>query len=236
MGRGFESLLAGQPNLCMDSSIILADLREQFGARKVVLYAEELAIALHRTTSAVYTLKSRGTLPVPCFKVGGRLAVSIYDVADWLAGNTPKTARSKPQKNAEVSVPEPKRPKADMGDFLMQVRAQRKFLAELELAIQYQLEQAGASPVHTVSLAVFDDQPDLFFIEANGLVLAYARDEDADPLDDGVDLEWLTWTAALARPWQNEDTRIGWLDRAETFAAGTAALVEAEREAILRRI
>lgn len=69
----------------MDSSLILADLRKQFGAKKAVLYAEELAIALHRTANAIYALKSRGTLPVPCIKVGGRLAVSIYDVADWLA-------------------------------------------------------------------------------------------------------------------------------------------------------
>ena len=133
----------------MDSSLILADLRDQFGARKTVLYAEELAIALHRTTSAIYTLKSRGTLPVPCLKVGGRLAVSIYDVADWLAGNTPKTARSKPQKQAELSVPEPKRRADRMCDFLMQVHAQQKFLAELEVAIQHQLEQASASPVYT---------------------------------------------------------------------------------------
>ncbi len=118
----------------------------------------------------------------------------------------------------------------------MQVRAQQSFLAELEMAIQHQLQQAGARPVHTLSLAVFDDQPDLFFVEANGLVLAYGREEEATPSDDGVDLEWLTWTAALARPWQNEDTRMGWLRRAETVAAGTAALVEAAREAILRRI
>ena len=53
----------------MDSPLILADLREQFGAKKAVLYAEELAIALHRTTDAIYTLKSRGTLPVPCVVV-----------------------------------------------------------------------------------------------------------------------------------------------------------------------
>lgn len=220
----------------MDSSIILADLREQFGARKAVLYAEELAIALHRSTSAIYTLKSRGTLPVPCFKVGGRVAVSIYDVADWLAGNTPKTARSKPQKEAEVSVPEPKRHKADMSGFLLQVHAQRKFLADLEVAIQHQLEQECASPVHTVSLAVFDDQPDLFFVEASGLVLTYGPDEEAAPQGDEVDLEWLTWTAALAKPWKSEDTRMEWLRRAEAVAPGTAALVEAEREAILQRI
>ena len=49
----------------MDSSLILADLREQFGAKKAVLYVEELAIVLGRTVDALYTLNSRNTLPIP---------------------------------------------------------------------------------------------------------------------------------------------------------------------------
>ena len=220
----------------MDSSLILADLREQFGARKAVLYAEELAIALHRTTSAIYTLKSRGTLPVPCIKVGGRLAVSIYDVADWLAGNTPKASRSKQRKQSEISIPEPKRRTDSLGDALMQVRAQQGFLAELMVAIEHQLGQSDPQKINISSQAIFDDQPDLFFIDGHGLVLAYGRDEEVAPLGDEVDLEWLTWSDALAKPWQNEDTRMDWLRRAESSAPGTAALVEAEREAILRSI
>ena len=220
----------------MDSSLILADLREQFGARKAVLYAEELAIALHRTTSAIYTLNSRGTLPVPCIKVGGRLAVSIYDVADWLAGTTPNAARSKQRKQADVSVPSPKRRTDSLGDALMQVRAQQGFLAELMVAIEHQLGQSDPQKINISSQAIFDDQPDLFFIDGHGLVLAYGRDEEVAPLGDEVDLEWLTWSDALAKPWQNEDTRMDWLRRAESSAPGTAALVEAEREAILRSI
>ena len=220
----------------MDSSLILADLREQFGAKKAVLYAEELAIVLHRTIDAIYTLNSRGTLPVPCIKVGGRLAVSIYDVAEWLAGNAPKAGRSKPSKQAEASIPEPKRPKKNMGDFLMQVHAQRRFLAELEVAIQHQLEQEDASPVHTVSQAVFNDQPDLFFVDDNGLVLAYGRDEEVAPSSDEDGLQWLTWTSALAKPWKSEKSRLDWLGKAESATPGTVALVEADRRATLSRI
>lgn len=63
----------------------------------------------------------------------------------------------------------------------MQVHAQKRFLAELEVAIQHQLEQEDATPGHTVSQAVFDDQPDLFFVDANELVLAYGRDEEVAP-------------------------------------------------------
>lgn len=236
MGRGFESLLAGQQATCMDSSLILADLREQFGARKAVLYAEELAIALHRTTSAIYTLNSRGTLPVPCIKVGGRLAVSIYDVADWLAGNTPKPARSKQRKQSEFSISPPKRRTESLGDALMQARAQQSFLAELIVAIQHQLGQSNPQQFNISSQAIFDDQPDLFFIDGLGLVLSYGRDEEVAPPGDDVNLEWLTWVDALAKPWKNEDARMGWLRRAESFTPGTASLVKAERKAILLRI
>ena len=220
----------------MDSSLILADLREQFGAKKAVLYAEELAVALNRTPSAIYTLNSRNALPVPCLKVGGRLAVSIYDVANWLAGNAPKVSSSKSRKQAEVSIPEPRRRKESLGKFLMQVQAQQGFLAELGLSIQRQLDEAVvATPGLATSQANFDEQPDLFYVDADGLVLAYARDEGFVPPVE-IGMEWLTWIDALAKPWNSENSRLDWLSKAECASPGSVALVEADRRATLSRI
>lgn len=41
----------------MDATLILADLREQFGAKKAVLYVDELAEALGKSTDAVRSLE-----------------------------------------------------------------------------------------------------------------------------------------------------------------------------------
>ena len=220
----------------MDSSLILADLREQFGAKKAVLYAEELAVALNRTPSAIYTLNSRNALPVPCLKVVGRLAVSIYDVANWLAGNAPKVASSKSRKQTDVPIPEPRRRKESLGKFLAQVQAQQGFLAEFGLAIQRQLEEIViATQGAATSQANFDEQTDLFYVDADGLVLAYARDEEVAPPVE-VSMEWLTWTAALAKPWNSENSRMDWLSKAECASPGIVVSVEADRKATLSRI
>ena len=220
----------------MDSSLILADLREQFGPKKAVLYVEELAIVLGRTVDALYTLNSRNTLPIPCMKVGGRFAVSIYDVAEWLSGNIPKQKRSKALKQEDKSVADPKRTRKSLGAALRQIQAQQGFLGELAVALQNQLDKSElAREGFPISQAVFDDEPDLFFVDHDGLVMAYARDEETSP-KSAVDIAWLTWTAALAKPWQSEEKRIGWMTLAESETAGITSLVHTERDAILRRI
>ena len=220
----------------MDSSLIIADLREQFGAKKAVLYVEELAIVLGRTVDALYTLNSRNTLPIPCMKVGGRFAVSIYDVAEWLSGNIPKQKRSKALKQEDNSVADPKRTRKSLGAALRQIQAQQGFLGELAVALQNQLDRSElAREGFPISQAVFDDEPDLFFVDHDGVVMAYARDEETSPRSE-VDMEWLTWTAALAKPWRSEEKRIEWITLAESETAGITSLVHAERDAIPRRI
>lgn len=222
----------------MDVSIILADLREQFGAKKAVLYVDELAAVLGKSADAVRSLAARNGFPVPILVVGGRPAASIYDVANWLAGNPVKSAgANKSGKKPDVSVPAPKRGSSlDMANFLVRVQSQQTFLGELCLAIERQIGAAGErvqAPV--TSQAVFDDQEDLFYVDANGLVVAYARDEETAP-KLGIDLEWLTWTDALVRPWSAEPFRLGWLALAESDSPGISAQVEAQRRAILSSI
>jgi hypothetical protein len=148
----------------MDVSIILADLRAQFGAKKAVLYADELAEALGKTTDAVRSLTARDGFPVPILVVGGRPAASIYAVADWLAGNAVKaTGSTKGRNKQDVSVPAPKRSKTDMANFLVHAQAQLSFLGELGVAIQRQIDEMAAGEQSSASSqAVLDDQEDLF--------------------------------------------------------------------------
>ena len=222
----------------MDATLILADLREQFGAKKAVLYVDELAEALGKSTDAVRSLVARDGFPVPILVVGGRPAASIHAVADWLAGNPVKSAGSKKSgKKPDVSVPAPKRGnKLDMANFLVRVQAQQTFLGELCLAIQRQIDAMGdGAQARAISQSVFDDQEDLFYVDADGLVVAYARDEESAPKLE-VELEWLTWTDALVRPWITEPVRLNWLGLAESDSPGIAAQVEAKRKAILSSI
>lgn len=222
----------------MDTTLILADLREQFGAKKAVLYVDELAEALGKSTDAVRSLVARDGFPVPILVVGGRPAASIHAVADWLAGNPVKSAGSKKSgKKPDVSVPAPKRGnKLDMANFLVRVQAQQTFLGELCLAIQRQIDAMGdGAQARAISQSVFDDQEDLFYVDANGLVVAYARDEESAPKLE-VELEWLTWTDALVRPWITEPVRLNWLALAESDSPGIAAQVEVKRKAILSSI
>ena len=222
----------------MDATLILADLREQFGAKKAVLYVDELAEALGKSTDAVRSLVARDGFPVPILVVGGRPAASIHAVADWLAGNPVKSAGSKKSgKKSDVSVPAPKRGnKLDMANFLVRVQAQQTFLGELCLAIQRQIDAMGdGAQARAISQSVFDDQEDLFYVDANGLVVAYARDEELAPKLE-IELEWLTWTDALVRPWITEPVRLNWLALAESDSPGIAAQVEVKRKAILSSI
>ena len=222
----------------MDATLILADLREQFGAKKAVLYVDELAEALGKSTDAVRSLVARDGFPVPILVVGGRPAASIHAVADWLAGNPVKSAGSKKSgKKPDVSVPAPKRGnKLDMANFLVRVQAQQTFLGELCLAIQRQIDAMGdGAQARAISQSVFDDQEDLFYVDANGLVVAYARDEESAPKLE-IELEWLTWTDALVRPWITEPVRLNWLGLAESDSPGICAQVEAKRKAILSSI
>jgi predicted DNA-binding transcriptional regulator AlpA len=121
----------------VDKSEILADLRQQFGEKKSVLYADELAQVLGKSTKAIYDLKNRGGLPVPVLPGEGRPCVSIHAVADWLAGGS---SVAYPDREAGVSIspaaklPAPKPKKAthqSMAAYLSALRGQMDFLHQL---------------------------------------------------------------------------------------------------------
>ena len=119
----------------MDKQAIIDDLRKTFGAGKSVLNASELAQVLGTTVKAVYSMNDRGGLPVPVLESNGRLCVSIYDVAAWLAGEndvSPKVVKPEP---SVPPVPPPRRRRESMGTYLTTLRNQIDFLNELHSEI-----------------------------------------------------------------------------------------------------
>ncbi len=246
MGRGFESLRAGhQYEITVDSTLILADLREQFGAKKTVLYADELADALGKTVDAIYSLTARDGLPVPILVVGGRPAASIYAVADWLAGNSVKAKKCKPTPSSASSVPEPKRKRPSLGKYLLALQVQQGFLAELHAAIQSNLASVGDAPFigfgDDENDTTFDDYVEPFFLDTDGLVISHARDEENATIvsrstPPSATVQWMTWDNALAKVWQNEESRLTWLANSEPAFPGLRDAVKAHRDAILNKI
>jgi hypothetical protein len=229
----------------MDPTLILADLREQFGAKKTVLYADELAEALGKTVDAIYSLTARDGLPVPILVVGGRPAASIYAVADWLAGNAVKAKKSKPAPSTAVSIPEPKRKRASLGKYLLALQVQQAFLAELHAEIQSSLLNAGEASFcgfgDDENDLTFDDFVEPFFVDSEGLVVSHSRDEDVAATANqrqppSARVQWMTWDIALAKVWQDEESRLNWLTKSEPAFPGLREAVEAHRTAILSKI
>jgi hypothetical protein len=117
----------------MDSAAVLKDLREQFGP-KSVLYSEDIAALLGKSRAAVESLRARGGFPVPVIQVGGRPAVSIHAMADFLSGKAPQPV-ALPSKGSPA-VQAPKRAGESLGKYLLSVRIQREFLFELDAEIE----------------------------------------------------------------------------------------------------
>lgn len=63
---------------------ILADLRGRFGS-KVLLTPEDLAEVLGVSVGQQANLRSQGRFPIPTKRMGNRVMVSIYDLAQYLA-------------------------------------------------------------------------------------------------------------------------------------------------------
>lgn len=122
----------------MDASIILADLRARYGNQSV-LYVEDLAEELDKSEDAVRALNSRNGLPFDLEKVGGKLAISIFDYADWLAN---PDAVKKPKKASDKEKPEiaaPARKRKSLGVLVNQFQMQAEFLSELSKQIEKRL-------------------------------------------------------------------------------------------------
>ena len=117
----------------MDTSLILKDLRTQF-PKQSVLYSDDIAALLGKSVAAADALKGRGGFPLPILEVGGRPAVSIYAVADWLAGGAIPKSRAEQSKAPAPQTP--KRRRESLGKYLLGLQVQRDFLGALTANIE----------------------------------------------------------------------------------------------------
>lgn len=69
----------------------LKDLKSDFGAKKL-LTPDDIAEVIGRSASAQAILRSRCEFPMPIKKVGGKVYISIYDLAKYLTDPTPTKA------------------------------------------------------------------------------------------------------------------------------------------------
>ena len=67
--------------------VILEDLKAQFGA-KVLLTPEDIADIIGVSVGQQANLRSEGRFPIPYKKDGGRVKISIYDLAKYLSGES----------------------------------------------------------------------------------------------------------------------------------------------------
>ncbi|MDD4978496.1 MAG: hypothetical protein PHI29_07680 [Gallionella sp.] len=118
----------------MDKENILRDLKERT-AGKTLLTAEDLAPIIHRSPQAQANLRNTGTFPLPIRKVGRVPMVSVYDLADWLAGECvqglkPKTTATE----KEIFAVRPNR--KSLGSALGFMTAQTLFIAETVACVE----------------------------------------------------------------------------------------------------
>lgn len=81
--------------------VILEDLKAQFGA-KVLLTPEDIADIIGVSVGQQANLRSEGRFPIPYKKDGGRVKISIYDLAKYLAGESEIHAK---QEIKKIAVP-----------------------------------------------------------------------------------------------------------------------------------
>lgn len=110
----------------MTKEEVLADLRTQFG-KQSVLYAEDLADLLGKSKEAVLALHGRNSLPFPVKKIGGRIGVSIFDVADYLSDSEKVQTKKGSSLIDFPSLPVPKNHRQSLGKLLLAFQNTRDF-------------------------------------------------------------------------------------------------------------
>lgn len=125
----------------------LADLKADFGKQKL-LTPSDIAPYISKTASAQAALRSRKKFPIATKDVGGRIFVSVYDLAHYigddeaeeveLAKRPQKAKPQHPTKSTGIDKSKPTRRPPSLGKTLKLMRAQREAL-ELQLEFQRDL-------------------------------------------------------------------------------------------------
>lgn len=117
----------------MTEAGILADIRSIYGKVGVLTMAQ-LAEYLGRTPDALRKMRERGSFPLPIKEVGGKLCVSIYAVAEWLASDSPRSDEAHSAAQHETAKPTsltPRRKAQSIGKLIAMMMRQKQGLHEL---------------------------------------------------------------------------------------------------------
>lgn len=122
----------------------LADLKADFGKQKL-LTPSDIAPYISKSSSAQAALRSREKFPIATKDVGGRIFVSIYDLAHFIGDDDvedvapvkqPQKARQhKPAKDNASDKSKPTRRPPSLGKTLKLMRARRE---QMELQLEFQ--------------------------------------------------------------------------------------------------
>lgn len=131
----------------MDKETILKDLSARFG-RKVLLSPEDIADVISQTPGAQAVARHRRSFDIPIIRRGRKVFVSVYDVADWLAGEGKITPTdTAPQEQVETPTPRRATNRPSLGKELM-----RRMLSTIRDEIDFReqlcicLERAVVTP------------------------------------------------------------------------------------------
>lgn len=117
---------------------ILKDLKERFG-KKVILSPEDVAPIIATSPAVQANLRSQGRFPIPITKIGRKIGISIYHLAEFLAtGNVEVEAPEIKTRSLKVQ-PEAAMPRRASGrsrDWLLAFQMQNEYQFELAKCVQ----------------------------------------------------------------------------------------------------
>lgn len=115
---------------------ILKDLKERFGD-KVILTPADIAPVIASSPGVQANHRSRGGFPIPIRKIGTKVGVTIYHLAEYLATGEVVVQAPKPNTTSLKSKPTPSRSVSPRSKaWLMAFQAQIQFQFELAKHIQ----------------------------------------------------------------------------------------------------
>ena len=128
-----------------DRKEILDGLLKEYDGAKV-LYAKDVAKELGKpSAAAARALMNSDGCPLPVKHVGGRPAVTVFDMATWLAGEPINATQQTTVVDIEhvnrpdastVPLAGPRNRRESLGKYLVTLRGQREFLFELDAEIE----------------------------------------------------------------------------------------------------
>ena len=207
-----------------------------------MLDVDQIASLTKYAKGHIYKLSSTDKLPFKPAKVlGDKILVSIVEMAAYMDKTMLSDSPSGAVEAPEVVKRKPGRPRGTTKAQL----AVHGFQSELCLAIDKFVASSGSTGIGSEDPMYSPDQSRAakqlpFFVGADGLVVAYGLDKvlsEAVPVQPpSATVQWMTWDNALAKVWQDEESRLNWLTKSEPTFPGLREAVEAHRNAILNKI